>query len=171
MIVTIWRHGEAGEAFADRRRELTGSGRDDIGFGCQQFHLACAGRNMPAPDLILHSPWVRTRQTAELIASAFAHATIRPEEALRPGSEPAAVDAALDACMESQLKSAACPQHVVLVSHQPLVSRLVDNYLGETGSVPPLSPGGLATLELDVAATDGGRLRFWALPPEYEASV
>ena len=164
MIVTIWRHGEAGEAFADRRRELTDSGRDDIGFGCQQFHLACAGRNMPAPDLILHSPWVRTRQTAELIASAFAHATVRPEAALRPGSEPAAVDTALDACMNSQL-------HVVLVSHQPLVSRLVDNYLGEGGSVPPLSPGGLATLELDVAATDAGRVWFWAMPPEYEASV
>ena len=78
MIVTIWRHGEAGEAFADRRRELTDSGRDDISFGCQQFHLACAGRNMPAPDLILHSPWVRTRQTAELIASAFARKRVGP---------------------------------------------------------------------------------------------
>lgn len=167
MIVTIWRHGEAGRAFTDRRRELTQQGRDDIGFGCQQFHLACAARNMPHPDLILHSPWVRTRQSAELIASAFTHATLHPETALRPGSEAVAVDA----CMESLLQSASCPRHVVLVSHQPLVSRLVDHYLGESGSVPPLSPGGLAMLELDVAAADSGQLRFWALPPEYEASL
>ena len=32
MIVTIWRHGEAGRAISDRKRELTGRGTDDIGW-------------------------------------------------------------------------------------------------------------------------------------------
>jgi phosphohistidine phosphatase len=167
MILTVWRHGEAGSAFTDRQRELTDSGFDDIGFGCRQFHAALEGRGLAAPDLVLFSPWVRTRETAEIIAAAFTHAQMRELEALRPGSTVPAVDAALGA-MEPALASR---EHVVLVSHQPLVSHLVDHYLGPDNAVPPLSPGGLVTLSLEAVARDCGELRFWAMPPEYGAGV
>ena len=167
MIVTIWRHGEAGRAQSDRLRELNGTGMDDVGFGCHQFHDVCHTRKIPAPELVLHSPWVRTTQTADIVSSVFTHAIQRELVALHPGSDMQAVDAALIdlTTAEPELR------HVVLVSHQPLVSCLVAHYLGENGGVPSLSPGALVTLDLDVPAPACGRLLFWALPPEYDASV
>ncbi|MEE4146778.1 MAG: histidine phosphatase family protein [Halieaceae bacterium] len=167
MIITVWRHGEAGSAATDRQRELTDTGFDDVGFGCRQFHAALEARGMTAPELILFSPWLRTRETADVIAAAFTHARSRELDALRPASNVAALEAVL-ADMESGPDS---PRHVVLVSHQPLVSQLVDHYLGATNPVPPLSPGGLVTLSLEVAARGCGELCFWAMPPGYEAGI
>ena len=167
MIVTIWRHGEAGSAFTDRERELTGRGTDDVGFGCQQFHEVCNERGLPHPDLILHSAWVRTTQTADIIASAFTHSERRASNSLIPGCTPADVDSVLDQLFSDRAQ----PVHLVLVSHQPLVSRLADHYLDNSGRVPSLSPGGLVTLALEVPAIGCGQLLFWALPPGYEAHV
>ena len=167
MIVTIWRHGQAGSAFTDRERQLTGTGTDDVGFGCQQFHEVCNERGLSHPERILHSTWVRTTQTADIIASAFTHAEMLPSQALIPGCAPVDVDHLL----EQILAGADTPRHVVLVSHQPLVSNLVDHYLADGGRVPSLNPGGLVSIELEVAAMGCGQLLFWSLPPGYEAHV
>lgn len=164
MILTIWRHGEAGRAATDRQRELTDKGFDDVGFGCHQFHAALAGRGLPAPDLVLFSRWVRTAQTAGIIASAFSHAPARELPQLRPGASVAAVEFALAAMRDP-------PVHAVLVSHQPLVSQLVDYLLGETGLVPSLPPGAFATLDMAVAARACASVCFWAAPPEYEVGT
>ena len=165
MIVTIWRHGEAGRAVSDRLRELTVTGTDDVGFACHQFHDTCRARSIPHPELVLHSAWVRTTETAEIIASVFTHASVCPLKALQPGGSIEAVDAAL----AEITASAPNVGHVVLVSHQPLVSYLIDYYLGTPGRMPSLPPGGLVTLDLQFPAVDCGQLVFWALPPEYEA--
>ena len=166
MIVTIWRHAEAGRAASDRERELTDAGMDDVGFACRQFHDACRARQIPQPDRILHSPWVRTNQTADIIAAAFTHATLAPTEVLQPGSDVKAVNNTL-----VEIGTGQDPQeHVLLVSHQPLVSYLLDHYLGESAVAPSLPAGGLATLALDTPARDCGRLLFWALPPEFKAA-
>jgi phosphohistidine phosphatase len=167
MILTIWRHGAAQDAAIDRERELTVTGRDDVGFGCHQFHHACQARHIAHPERILHSPWVRTTQTAEIVASAFTHATLAPEPALQPGSKVGAVDRALAAVAGKR----GSDRHVLLVSHQPLVSQLVDHYLGGAGTVPPLPPGGLVTMSLELPAADCGELLFWAFPPEFEVGL
>jgi len=151
----------------DRDRELTDSGRDDVGFGCQQFHDACSVRGIPHPLRILHSPFIRTNQTAEIIAAAFSHATRTWMDALHPGSDVDAVDQALIDIVDGE----AAHEHVLLVSHQPLISYILGHYLGDPGAVPALSPGGLATLSLDTPGKDCGRILFWAQPPEFEASV
>lgn len=167
MIVTIWRHGQAGSAFSDRERQLTGEGADDVGFGCQQFHELCNERGIPHPDLIIYSNWVRTTQTADIIASAFTHARAESGAALVPGSTPADAEKLLD----ELLATVPCPAHVVLVSHQPLVSRLVDHLLENDMRVPTLDPGALVSLRLEVVARGCGELLFWSLPPGYEAHV
>lgn len=167
MILTIWRHGQAEEGAIDRQRNLTIAGRDDVGFGCRQFHEACVSWKLPHPTAIIYSPFVRTAQTAEIIAGAFTHAAVTAEQALQPGSSVAAVDAVVS----HRDTPGSTQQHVLLVSHQPLVSQLVDHYLGDQGTVPPLSPGGLATLALDTPAMGCGRLLFWAMPPEYEVGL
>lgn len=166
MILTIWRHGEAEDAVDDRLRELTVTGRDDIGFGCSQFHRACELRGIYPFTTVLHSPWVRTTQTAQIITIAFNPSVVRAENALRPDGRVAAVDAALAEC-----DSDSTDQHIALVSHQPLVTYLVDHYLAEPGRVPPLPPGGLVTFSLDVVAPACAELLFWAVPQEYEVGV
>lgn len=163
MIVTIWRHGEAGSAVIDRVRELTDIGREEIRYGSRQFIQHCAALNLPHPDLLLFSEWVRTRQTADILGWEFSVVRKEPCVALIPGRSPEDVDAQLNDLLSGEATQA----HILLVSHQPLVSRLVDHYLGTSGMAPPLMPGGLATLELDVAGPDCGRLLFCAQPPGY----
>lgn len=165
MIVTFWRHGEAGSGATDRQRELTDRGMDDVAFGCHRLHDTCVERGLPHPDRILHSPWVRATQTADIVASAFTHAGMQPFDPLMPGMAVNDVENAL------QKLDAGAGQHLVMVTHQPLVSRLLDHYLGEPGRVPPLSPGGYAVLDLVTTAPGCAVLQFWALPPEYEAHV
>ncbi len=164
MIVTIWRHGQAGSAVSDRLRELTDTGRADLALGGPAFRRACEPRALPLPSRLLHSAWLRTTQTAALVEQALGTGDVSADDALLPGAGVGGVDA----CLERQFQSQAAPDHLLLVSHQPLVSRLVDHYLGERGRVPPLSPGGLATLSLDAPAAACAWLLFWALPPTYE---
>lgn len=166
MLLTIWRHGEAGAAMTDRERALTGGGADDVSFGCHQFQQACELRHLPQPDTILHSPWLRTRQTARIISAVYTHADMEPSNAVQPGASVGDVDAALTLLFEQERGN-----HVLLVSHQPLVSQLADYYAGQRGLVPGLTPGGLVTLDLAAPGSACGQLLFWALPPEYEAGV
>ncbi|CAA0088641.1 Uncharacterised protein [Halioglobus japonicus] len=166
MILTIWRHGTAEYATNDRLRELTISGREDIGYGSAQFRQACMLRNIPPVTTVLYSPWVRTEETAQIIAIALQSSAVFAEDVLRPDSMLSAIDSLVSKRAADDPK-----QHLVLVSHQPMVSRLADHYLGDTGGVPSLPPGGLVSLSLDVAEAACGRLLFWAFPPEYEVGV
>ncbi len=166
MIVTIWRHGEAGQASRDYERTLTDRGCDDVGFGVQQFHTHCESRGLPHPDRIRCSPWTRTQQTADIISAAFTHAECKDDQRIQPGVGP---DDAMQLLEEAMALDSV--QHVLLVSHQPLVSLLVESLLGERGPVPPLSPGALAVLDLEVAVPGGATLLFWSAPPEYGAGV
>lgn len=165
MYLTIWRHGEAGAAKSDRQRALTDTGVDDIGFGCQRFHEHCESRGIPHPLRILYSDWHRTMQTAQLIARVYNHAELQACAALRPGHRPADVDPLVDDSV-GEIDDAA--PHVLLVSHQPLVSALVDHYEGQPGRSPALLPGAFATLALDGVGKGCGRLVFLAQPPDYE---
>ena len=166
MILTIWRHGEAGQAPRDFERTLTDRGCDDIGFGAQRFHAHCQRREIHAPDRIVHSPWIRTRQTADIVSAAFTHAVSAEDARVQPGAGPAEALSLVQSVIEENIS-----EHLLLVSHQPLVSQLVDCLLGDAGRVPPLSPGGLVVLELEIAEAGSATLAFWSLPPEYGADA
>jgi len=145
-------------------RELTDRGRDDIAFGCHQFHHLCEQRDIPHPGRLLYSRWVRATQTAEIIGSAFNHASREDCDALIPGVVVADVESELLRYVQSE----PAPWHLLLVSHQPLVSRLVDHLVGEPGLVPPLQPGGLATLQMETVGRDCASCLFSAQPPNFE---
>ncbi len=166
MYLTIWRHGQAGSAASDRQRELTSVGSDDIGFGCHRFHELSLSRGIEHPDVILYSEWVRTTQTAEILAAAFSQAHRSACQALLPGRTVEDVDRELDTRFASEP-----PRHLLLVSHQPLVSALVGHYLGDASRAPSLVPGGMATLELEVLAPACATLLFSAQPPSYEPII
>ena len=163
MIVTIVRHGEAGDAPRDEDRELTYSGTDDISFGAHQLRELCTERSLPFPDQVLHSSWRRTTQSAEILEAAYL-TSIDTLDALLPGSTVTDLDKAL-AILPDWIS------HCVLVGHQPMLSILVDHYLGDPGKVPQLPPGGLVSIRLDTPVRGCGELLFWAMPPEYRGYV
>ena len=75
MLLTLWRHGEAGFAMTDEARALTPRGREDV-VSMTRGYVAWAGVSGLGPvSLLLHSPYQRTVETAELLG-----------EQLRPGS-------------------------------------------------------------------------------------
>ena len=164
MILTIMRHGEAGMAASDRERQLTDRGRAEVAVGARRLGEICAAIELPAPDRVLFSIWERAARTAEIACTGLGQPPSLECEALRPGSTVTGVDSLLEAHIERA-------EHVLLVSHQPLVSQLVDHYLGERRRVPGLNPGGLVTLDLAAPAAGCGQLRFWALPPAYRSDT
>lgn len=164
MILTIWRHGEAGSAASDQLRELTARGHKDVEHGAQQFLRSCAHHSIAIPEKVYHSSWLRTTQTAGIICEVLDQAIVQDAPALLPDGNVLGVDNWLTHLSDDS-------KHLLLVSHQPLVSRLADHYLGEYGLVPSLPPGGLVTLSLEVPARACAQLLFWALPPDYRPSV
>lgn len=164
MIVTILRHGEAGNAASDHLRELTAKGIEDVGKGCRRWLQQCRHKNIEPPLRILHSPWLRTTQTATICADQLAHSELVRESALRSECRPYDVEIVLE--REAQLL-APCG-HILLVSHQPLVSHLLSHYLGEVPNVPYMTPGDFVCLSLNVPATHCGELLFSLSAPVYE---
>ncbi|KAA1188122.1 hypothetical protein F0M18_18960 [Pseudohalioglobus sediminis] len=166
MHLTIFRHGQAGPAARDSLRELTSTGRDEVSRGVLAMREYCRSADMDLPGLVLFSDWRRTTQTADIITEALSQPRQEPCSALVPGRGVDDVCAALDQLMEAGQEG-----HLLLVSHQPLVSMLVDYLLGDPGRVPPLSPGGLAMLELEAPGPGCATLTRYMLPPHYEAHL
>ncbi|MEG5263148.1 phosphohistidine phosphatase SixA [Pseudomonas sp. JDS28PS106] len=134
MKLWVLRHGEAQpKAASDPARELTAHGRDQVLHSAARLRGAALVR-------IIASPYVRARQTAELVRQALDFA--RPVEIvdwLTPDSDPRGVLAQLDALDG---------ESVLLVSHQPLVGALVGLLAhGSYRHAEPMGTASLAELE------------------------
>lgn len=130
MLVYLCRHAKAAPGEPDETRELTETGH------AQAHELGAQLAALPEPPVIvLTSPLVRARQTAEAIAEACG-AELRVEPELAPGASPAGLRHAL----------AGIGGPVATVGHQPDCSELA---LAETGVDPGFAPGSTTTLELD----------------------
>lgn len=161
MLLTVWRHGEAGPGSPDRSRTLTEQGALDIEHGGRAFVARLQHAGLPLPSLVLFSRWLRTTQTAEGLCRALPGVAIDRLEALIPDSDAADVDNALVDYADREA-------HIVLVSHQPLVSALIDRCLGTRGEVPALAPGAYAVLETPLVAPGCATLLWWSAPPDYQ---
>lgn len=65
-----------------------------------------------------------------------------------------------------EISQAGC-KHVVLVSHQPLVSYLTNYFVEGADRLPGMMPGAFTTLSLNPVAPLCARVVFWATPPTY----
>jgi phosphohistidine phosphatase len=139
----------------DRDRPLTPEGRKKL------RGIAKALRAMdPAFDLILSSPYVRARQTAELVAK------ILHEEQRLKFSEHLAPDGDAEQLVEQLGSLYRRPARVLLVGHEPSLSQLISTLLtGGQGLALTLKKGGLCKLTVS-------RLRYgrcatleWLLTP------
>jgi phosphohistidine phosphatase len=131
--VYLCRHAKAAPGDPDETRELTGKGRK------QAAELGERLASLPRPPaVVLTSPLVRARQTAQAIASATG-APLAIERRLAPG---ATVDDLREALADRQ-------GPVATVGHQPDCSEIA---LAVTGVDPGFSPGAMAELELGPAS-------------------
>ena len=154
MRLLILRHATAVPSdtpdVADEDRPLTGRGR-------KRFKKAARGlaKVLRTPDLLLTSPLLRARETAEIAGKAW-QLTPTEEPLLAAGGSPEALLAAIVAHPEDSV--------VALVGHEPDMSRLLSHVIGGVGERMPLKKGGAALIELDHGAAGGGRL-IWFMPP------
>lgn len=129
MLVYLCRHAKAADGDPDELRELTTR-------GVEQAHaLGAQLAAQPAPpEIVLASPLVRARQTAEILAEETG-AELRVSPLLAPGATVGSL----------RLAVAATVGPVATVGHQPDCSEIA---LAVTGHDPGFRPGAFARLEL-----------------------
>ncbi len=156
MQLCLVRHGIAterghGDYRDDALRPLTAEGRE-------KMTAAAAGiARMFDAQLVLSSPLVRARQTADILVVASGGTKLRTHDGLANGDHESVLLAA----------AAAKVDRVALVGHEPLMSELLSLLL--TGSEGRLrsgfKKGGAAVVDFDGPPRAGlGRL-VWAMPP------
>ena len=120
MEVTVIRHGTAEDrARTDAERALTPSGRREA----QRAGERLAKSTTPA-DSIIASPYLRARQTADLVAECLGFRDeVAVDEALCPDASPAGV--------RVLLASLTGRRHVILVAHEPILSATCELLLGK----------------------------------------
>ena len=147
MLLTLWRHGEAGFATTDEARALTPRGREDI-VAMTRGYVAWVGvSGLGLVSLLLHSPYQRTVETAELLGEQLRPCSQRVDLSLAPGAYP-------EAFSENDCTG---HEHVVMVSHQPFVSQAIALWTDDV-ILAPLAPGGWSTLEITCLAQGGATL-------------
>lgn len=129
MRLYLCRHAKAARGEPDAERELAAAGREQA----RALGELLAARD-EAPVLVLSSPLVRARRTAEAIAQATG-APLRIEPRLAPGATAGALLAAL----------AGEPGPVATVGHQPDCSEIA---VALTGDDPGFPVAGMAVIEL-----------------------
>ncbi|WP_432473877.1 phosphohistidine phosphatase SixA [Amphritea sp. HPY] len=145
MRLLLLRHGEAGfDAPSDYERHLTRGGVLRL-----QAMLNTAAGELSCVTRIVHSPYLRTVQTADLVQQQKP-ALLHSLEILTPDSSPQAVIDWL-----SQQKD----ESLLLVTHQPLIGYLVSLLCeGDLTRPEPMQPGAMVVIDLEVPAAGLGRL-------------
>lgn len=150
---------ERGDAWPDdTKRPLTAE-------GMARMEKAARGlaRMEVGFDLILSSPLVRARQTADVLAAEFdPPPPIINTDALAPGAEYADLVAALQ-------KHARKPR-VALVGHEPDIGELAARLIGSRHAIE-FKKGGVCRIDLDEIPPNGpGDLR-WLMPPKFLRAI
>ena len=130
MRIYLVRHAEAASGEPDHGRRLTAGGREQARRVGERLATA-----EPRPDAVLHSPLVRARETAELIAAPLGIQS-KPDKRLAPGATADDVRAAIAGRGEA----------VVVVGHQPDCSEVAAALTG--GPEPAFPPAGVFVIDL-----------------------
>ena len=147
MLLTLWRHGEAGSAATDESRSLTRRGRDEV-LAMGQKYSTWSDASAPGPvSLLLYSPYRRTTETAELLGELLRPGSLEVDSSLTPGAYP-------ETFSEQHYTGY---EHIVMVSHQPFLSQAIAHWTDDV-TLAPLSPGGYSTLEVTCLARGGAAL-------------
>jgi phosphohistidine phosphatase len=158
VILYFLRHGRAGEqrAVDDEGRELTSEG-----VAALRAAIPLWRRLNLRPDLVLSSPLVRARQTAELFCAGLDAPAPLVDETLGPGADWGSFARAMAGAPDAR--------RVLFVGHEPDLSSTVA-LLSGAASVR-LRPGGLACLEFPGVPEPGAGEIAWLLDPDLYAEA
>ena len=143
----LLRHGQAAWVDPDAARPLTSAGERHTRAVLDTYRARIA-----APLELWVSPLLRAQQSADLVGAALAVRERRTCDWLTPDSEPAHVLA--------QLQQWPGEGGLMLVAHNPLLSRLLNLLLDSPPGRYPLGTSALAALELPVVAAGCAELRW-----------
>lgn len=152
----IIRHGiaaERGEEYPDdSKRPLTGSGMAKLREAAKGLNELGVGFNV-----MITSPLVRTKQTAEIIAGTMKDKPqVVTSDALAPAGTPAGV--------VQELAKHAKQARIALVGHEPNLGELAARLIGAKSPIE-FKKGAICRIDFDVLPPKGyGQLR-WFLPP------
>jgi phosphohistidine phosphatase len=151
------RHGlaeERGDAWPDdTKRPLTEQGMARLRRSARA--LARLGTIV---DVVLTSPLVRTRQTAEIMAAAFSpHPSLTNVDALAPGGTPPAIAAEI----EKQNRR----HRILIVGHEPGLGELAAWLIGARNPIE-FKKGGICRIDVDGSTLRGGGALRWMLTPK-----
>jgi phosphohistidine phosphatase len=164
MNLYLLRHGLAVESGTpgyakDADRPLTAEGERKLGKIAEA--LEALGLSF---DVIFSSPYVRARQTAEIMAEAFkAHKRLELSDTLTPaGSLKRLID------LVNHLDPA--PEDVLLVGHEPYLSELISLLVsGDAGLSVVMKKGGLCKLSVHALRHARCATLEWLLTPKQMA--
>jgi phosphohistidine phosphatase len=144
MIISVLRHGIAAERGSpgyenDSERPLTAKGErrmQRIGEGMLALGLSY--------DLILSSPYVRAKQTADIVAQVLKTLDgVQLSDTLAPEGNPRQL-------LEVLRNYDPERQNILLVGHEPYLSRLISTLLTGSPNLPVvMKKGGLCTLDVE----------------------
>jgi len=150
------RHAIAEEQCADYPNDAARPLTDE---GTERFRLQVKGlRTLDvAPEVILTSPLLRCRQTAQLLADGLeGDIPLVVSEVLRPGAHPADVLEGLGAHRRTGA--------IALVGHEPSMGHLASTLIGATGPIP-FKKGSVCRIDVDAFPPRGAGVLIWMLPP------
>lgn len=154
------RHGDAIDynhpsVTSDEMRELTSKGRDEV-----ELMARLLARLGVAPELILTSPLIRARQTADILADVTG-ASSRPSvsDELAPGGSLTGV--------LSDILSHGRPRQTLLAGHMPSVGQLVGLLVWhDSGIVKRLRTAEVCRVDMpDTGPVPGAGDLRWSIPP------
>ena len=155
MRLYFLRHGAAEDASKyknDRERPLSKKGSEAIK---HEIHNL---KHFPIKfDIIIHSPYLRAKQTAETTAKELhLNNKLCEDEALSSGCNAENLLAMLELYKDYQ--------NILLVGHEPDFGLILGNLLDLNGALS-LKKGGLAAIDLDLKAKEAELILF--LHPDY----
>jgi phosphohistidine phosphatase len=152
------RHGIA----EDRAKDGRDASRALTDEGIERLREVAAGLTAIGVrwDLVLTSPYLRARQTADVLLREMGGE--RPRLAVTDSLVP---EADLEAVLAELPSAASGESSVALVSHEPLMGHLVGRLLG-TGTSMPMKKGGVCRIDFDEAPTHTPGTLKWLAPPK-----
>ena len=150
----IMRHGSAeySNPGGDSQRNLTGHGVTEATLVGQVFE------RIGAPNLVLHSPYVRTTQTAEHLTSALsAKPVVLRATALRSGSVPEE--------MLAEIRAHEGFETILAIGHMPDVAELSLMVTGRENLPAMFVPATVVALELSRGWETGSMKLSWMETP------
>ena len=158
MELYFLRHGKADDPGSrggsdDFSRALTRKGIEEM--QAEAEGLAQLGVRL---DLILTSPLVRARQTAEVVAKRLGlKKELAETELLAPGCDLSK--------LHKMLEQHAKRDKIMLVGHEPDFSAMVGELIGGGAASVEMKKAGLAMIRVDRSVRPGGGVLRWLLSP------